>query len=101
MSELDDLPPNTPPDRRLYVCIQIARYRHALVGVFDTLIRAKEAASDAIEAEHDHYHDIDIISCEPNRVGETFVGRMRPIRNYSGRPYEDPRLLALHFDTEE
>lgn len=73
-----------------FVAVQRGVYRHDVVGVASTLDRAKELGEAAIQAEPDHYHDIEIVMRQLNETGpEVLVGRLRG-RNGAVTPAPGP-----------
>ena len=62
----------------LYVVIKKGVYRHSIVGVYDTLEKAKERAEECIQAERDTYHDFSVGAIELNTATEDVmvVGRV-------------------------
>jgi LDH2 family malate/lactate/ureidoglycolate dehydrogenase len=54
---------------KLYVVIQRGVYRHAIVGIWDSLEVAKQDAEKAIAMEPDAYHSMEIVETELNQIG--------------------------------
>lgn len=73
----------------VYVAIRSGVYRHGIVGVFTDLELAKSAACASVESEHDHYHDVDIVACDLDGLGERSIGSVSA--KYEQVPVFGPR----------
>ena len=63
----------------IFIAVQRGVYRHSIVGAASTLERAKELGAEAIAAEPDHYHSIEIVLRTLGANGaEVIVGTLRP-----------------------
>ena len=56
-----------------YVVIQRGVYRHSVIGVWDDLALAKMGAEAAIAAEHDDYHQMEVVAVPANVLAEEEV----------------------------
>ena len=66
----------------LYVVIKTGVYRHRIVGVYDTIEKAKARAEECIQAEHDTYHDFMVGTIELNTPAEDVVEIGQVSKNY-------------------
>jgi hypothetical protein len=63
----------------IYIAVQRGIYRHDIVAACRTLEEAKVLGSDAIRAEPDHYHGVEIVSRRVGKGGpETVIGTLIP-----------------------
>lgn len=57
---------------KVYVAIESGVYRHNIIGVFSNLDQAEQSAVSAIEQEHDHYHEVEIVEIKVNKDFDTW-----------------------------
>lgn len=81
----------------VYIAIQKGVYRHQVIAVRSDLESAKQAASDAVDEEHDHYHDVEVLECELDGAGEKLLGYFRRRQTVSG----DYRYAGCEWHAEE
>ena len=66
----------------LYVVTTEGVYRHGIVGVYDTLEKAKERAEECIQAERDTYHNFSVGTIELNTAAEDVMEVGRVSKHY-------------------
>lgn len=66
----------------LYAVIKKGVYRHGIVGVYDTLGKAKERAEECIQVEHDTYHEFIVGAIELNTAAEDVMEVGRVSKHY-------------------
>lgn len=79
----------------VYVVIRKGVYRHEVIGVFSNVDRAKDAAHESVQAEHDHYHDAQILLCNLDGGGERRLGEVEAIWEGLPRVYKGTRWTGV------
>lgn len=79
----------------MYIVQRVGVYRQGIVGCAATMEEARRIAEEAIQAERDDHHDMEIVWCEVGRAYDFSGEEDRPncralqtlVRNDNGRKY--------------